>query len=518
MKTSFRRSLKAVLFLAVLSICSSNVWAQSGDLGNGLTWSIEGATLTISKTGEGSGKMPDYNWDDDSPNNYYNCPWNDEKLSITKVIIGEGVTGIGSLSIAACEYLESVEISESVTSIGDEAFTMCGSLINIKLPSNLKTIGKLAFDACHSIEGEFLIPTGVTDIGERAFSFCDGITSYAVAEDNMHFKSIEGVLFTKDGSRLIMLPAGKEGAYIIPDGVKIISSYALSGDALSGDVTIPESVTVIEPAAFYNCQGITGLNLPSSIESISNGAFINCSNITFFNIDDNNEYYKSSEGVLFSKDGILIAYPSKKEGAYNIPDDVIKIGDYAFQDSKITGVIIPGSVTTIGSLAFSGCNNIISEITIPASVITIGNSAFSRCENLRCIISKNPTPPIIGSFVFGFGQSIYIDNIHVPIGSEDAYKTALNWSDYAHLINGDETGLPQIITSLFTVYPNPTTGPVTISGLTQGDIISVYNLSGALVGTFAATGEAYMVIDLSNLAKGAYLLKSNTRSFKVIKN
>ena len=89
MKTSFRRSLKAVLLLAVLSIYSSNVWAQSGDLGNGLTWSIEGATLTISKTGEGSGKMPDYNWDDDSPNNYYNCPWNDEKLSLTyeKILI-----------------------------------------------------------------------------------------------------------------------------------------------------------------------------------------------------------------------------------------------------------------------------------------------------------------------------------------------------------------------------------------------------------------------------------------------
>ena len=502
----FRRTMKTVLFLAVLSICSPNVWAQSGDLGNGLTWNIEGTTLTISKTGEGSGEISNQGWE--------NKPW----TNVTQAIIGEGVTGIGDLMFYGCSYLEGISIAEGVTSIGDYAFYLCFSLTDITLPSTLQTIGVWAFADCRSISGEFVIPANVVSIGELAFLYCYEFTSFVVDENNAYYKSVDGVLFSKDGENLIFFPAQKKGTYSIPDGTTTIGNYAFEGSALTGDLIIPEGVKIIGNSAFINCYSITGLSLPSTLENLENRAFAYCKNMTSISVDDSNMNYKSIEGVLFSKnEESLISYPAAKAGTYTIPESVIIIEEYAFASGILTGVSIPDNVTTIGNAAFVNCSNI-SEITIPTSVTTIGNQAFTSCYKLTDLIIKKTTPPTIGFGAFDQGDNICLNIIHVPIGSENAYKTASGyWSDYSHLIRGTETGLPYIGASQLSIYPNPTTGPATITGLTNGDLIKIYNMSGTLVGTYTAAGEE-LTIDISNLSKGTYLLKTNTGSFKIIKN
>ena len=404
--------MKTFLFSIVLSTWVSNVWAQSGNLGNGLTWLLDKTTLSIIKTGEGSGKMPDYNRDENSLGDNTISPWFEKNDDITTVVVGEGVTSIGYMSFYLC------------------------SMSDIILPSTLQTIGDLAFGICASIRGEFVIPANVTSISETAFNSCLNITSFAVDKNNKNYKSINGVLFNKNGSSIIIFPPGRKQTYNIPDGVTTIGNHAFnSSQGLSSELSIPEGVTTIGNSAFYNCFGITRLSLPSTLTDIGSDAFSNCHYLSLINVDEKNTNYKSIDGVLFNKDGSrLILFPLKKTGAYNIPDGVTTIGDNTFANSNITGITIPDGIKAIGNTAFINCRNIIDKITIPASVTTIGNQAFFACPGITAITIKNPTPPTIGFGTFGLGEFIYIKDIYVPNGSEKAYKSAPNWSEYTNLI------------------------------------------------------------------------------------
>ncbi|MBE7008484.1 MAG: leucine-rich repeat domain-containing protein [Ruminococcaceae bacterium] len=91
-----------------------------GECGSGLTWTLDGTALTISKTGEGTGAMADYADED--------APWGTD---VTSVVIGSGVTSIGAGAFSGCEKLKSVVIPDSVTSIGAGAFTDCTALKSV---------------------------------------------------------------------------------------------------------------------------------------------------------------------------------------------------------------------------------------------------------------------------------------------------------------------------------------------------------------------------------------------------
>jgi hypothetical protein len=130
----------------------------------------------------------------------------------------------------------------------------------------------------------YTIPGSVKTIKDQAFGGFAGLTSIMVAIDNAHYSSIDGVLFNKDKTVLIRYPAGKQGAYTIPDGVKTIGSGAFSGCGRLTSVTIPNSVTSIEEFAFSFCTGLTSITIPNSIISIGSSAFWYCTNLIFITI------------------------------------------------------------------------------------------------------------------------------------------------------------------------------------------------------------------------------------------
>ncbi|MDR2176866.1 MAG: leucine-rich repeat domain-containing protein [Treponema sp.] len=82
----------------------------------------------------------------------------------------------------------------------------------------------------------------------------------------------------------------------------------------------------------------------------------------------------------------------------SIPSNVISIGQYAFRGcSGLTGITIPASVTSIGQYAFSGCSGL-SSITIPAGVTSIEERAFSDTSLTSVTIPAGVTS--IGSYAF----------------------------------------------------------------------------------------------------------------------
>ena len=150
-------------------------------------------------------------------------------------------------------------------------------------------------------------------------------------------------------------------------------------------VVIPDSVTSIGDLAFYYCSSLTSVVIPDSVTSIGDYAFSDCDSLSSIEVGDDNKYYKSIDGSLYSKDGkTLIQYSiGNQDTSFVIPDSVTSIGDYAFSDcDSLSSVVIPDSVTSIGDYAFYRCTGL-SSVVIGDSVTSIGYGAFYNCDSLK---------------------------------------------------------------------------------------------------------------------------------------
>ncbi|MGN0677904.1 MAG: leucine-rich repeat protein [Ruminococcus sp.] len=266
-----------------------------------------------------------------------------------------------------------------VTTIGGLAFYDCSELKSISIPETITEIGYVAFRNCSGLT-ELTIPDSVTKIEEEAFLGCSGLTKITVGKNNPNYADVDGILFNKDFSEIILYPAKKENtSYIIPDSVTNIREYTFDSCKNLTSITIPDSVTSIKAGAFQNCSGLTSITIPDSVTTIGIGTFSGCSGLKSATIGKN---LTTIENFAFLHCSGLTEI--------NIPDSVTSIGDYVFAScSSLTSIKIPESVTNIGSRTFMGCSGL-TEITIPKSVTNIGNAAFSDCMNLTGVtVDKN---------------------------------------------------------------------------------------------------------------------------------
>ena len=169
----------------------------------------------------------------------------------------------------------------------------------------------------------------VTSIGQSAFSNCKGLTSITIPdtvtsiEDAFYNCGTQSVHYTGTFNKWFEITGlnylGRLSTMLYIDGVEI-----------SGNVTIPNTVTTVGDNAFIHCFHITSITIPNCITRIGGGAFFNCYGLISIDFDDN------------------------------------------------------GLLTSIGERAFYGCTSLTS-ITIPNSVKSIGKQAFDRCTNLTSI-------------------------------------------------------------------------------------------------------------------------------------
>ena len=226
----------------------------------------------------------------------------------TSYTIPTGVTSIGKNGLAYGLYLESIIIPDSVTSIGENAFADCYDLTSITIPDSVESIGDNAFANCETLTSinvddknqnysskdgvlfnkdktvlikypfentvtPYVISSNVTSIAEDAFIDCYNHTSIMVEDGNPNYSSVDGVLFDKDKTRLIVCPSGYVGtSFAIPDGVISIAEKAFSYCEKLESITIPASVTSIGEDVFWVCDSLESIFLPDTVQSIGNGA------------------------------------------------------------------------------------------------------------------------------------------------------------------------------------------------------------------------------------------------------
>ena len=283
---------------------------------------------------------------------FYNC------TSLKSITIPDGVKEIGYAAFSECAGLVSVKIPDNVTKIGDSAFINCANLTKIDVtagnkyyssangvlfdknkseiicyPAGIKNVGysipdgvtvirDRAFNKCISLNS-ITIPKSVQDIETYSFFGCTSLEAINVAASNKNYADVNGILFSKDKTKIVCYPANKKNmSYSIPVSVKVVGVAAFRDCIYLKGITIPDSVTNIEHHAFSNCKSLKSITIPDSITAIEMATFIDC--------------------------------------------------------ASLTGVKIPDSVTSIGWGAFSNCKSL-TKITIPAGVKTIADKALGYC-------------------------------------------------------------------------------------------------------------------------------------------
>ena len=204
--------------------------------------------------------------------------------SLTSITIPDSVTSIGNYAFSGCTSLTSITIPDSVTSIGVWAFWGCTSLTSITIPDRVKEIGWSAFSDCTSLTS-ITIPDSVTSIGGSAFEGCASLTSINVSSNNKSFCIIDGALYNKKQSRLLVVPRTKANI-TIPNSVKIIEKCAFEDCSSLTSITLPDSVTSIGYCAFKGCTSLKSITIPKSVREIREEAFYGCNalkKITFLN-------------------------------------------------------------------------------------------------------------------------------------------------------------------------------------------------------------------------------------------
>ncbi len=204
-----------------------------------------------------------------------------------KFDIPNSVTTISGAAFLDCSALTSVTIPNSVTYIGDSAFSGCSALTSIDIPNSVTTIGSGSFVDCSSLK-TMTVGNSLENLTNGAFRGCSSLTEINVSSNNPHLCSENGIVYSKDKSKLCCYPQGEKGSFSIPNTVTSIGDYAFYYCSALTDVTIPNSVTSIGDHAFSNCYALTEVAIPNSVTSIGDYAFGSCSSMTTMTVDMTN--------------------------------------------------------------------------------------------------------------------------------------------------------------------------------------------------------------------------------------
>lgn len=283
-------------------------------------------------------------------------------------------------------------IPNGVTAIGEKAFASCSKLTKLTIPGFVTMIGKEAFKSCSGLESLDLGGIGnPLTISESAFYSCSGLISLTLPERLVKMEvnafGATSKLVDVTVNAAGMIPEGAE------EGAKRVVDFATNAFGTSS--TIPTfyvtHVTIGKDVPEFEITGVFG----QKIEKVD--------------VDPGNENYASIDGILFNKLVTkVVYYPIDRLGDYVLPETITEIGDRVFQNrTGLTGITIGKNVEKVGVNAFYGCNKLVfvkfeadgtkpleieaeafrncsalTGIELPSRLVSIGENAFYSCSKV----------------------------------------------------------------------------------------------------------------------------------------
>ncbi len=378
---------------------------------------------------------------------------------------------IEQYAFAGCQQLKQVAIPASLEVLGRYAFSQSGleavdlractlaslpegafmntALTEVTLPDSLQLIGHNAFRDCARLRrvhfgtgqlqlmsnvfyntglSQVFIPDNLTHIGEFSFVGLKDLTEFQVSPTHPQYQAIDGLLYTRDGRKLICAPAGKTGQLTLPQSLEVLGFGAFENSSLTGITFHPDSnILTFGYRCFYQA-AIRELTIPKTVISFDYYAFAMCRDLEKVTFAEGNQLYGIYEGAF---------YGCPKLQQITIPESIVEISDYAFCGcyaltripladlsvmqfvsdyafayTGISEIQLPDTLLAIGDHAFRGSK--LTEVTVPndnQAYMTIGFGAFAECAQLR-----EMTLPFLGGsfegeddgwfgYIFGAGSS-----------------------------------------------------------------------------------------------------------------
>ncbi|MCR4958338.1 MAG: leucine-rich repeat domain-containing protein, partial [Prevotella sp.] len=302
--------------------------------------------------------------------------------------------------------------------------------------TGLSTIPQGNFWQCERMES-IIIPVNVTKLGDWLFQECHNLSRLEVDENNKNYSS----------------PAGSNA--IVDNWNRLL--YGCK------NTIIPETVTSIYYCAFAFNNGITSIHIPASVNSITSSSFNDCANLNTITVDENNTTYDSRDNcnAIIKTDNNQIIVGANST---TIPKTITSIGSSAFSGRNLASISIPGNIKTIGSFAFTSCQNLkelyleegievieeyafqvcnaLQQINIPSTVTSIGRNSFNGYQ-LRTINSAVTTPFAIENNVF-HSNCYQLGTLYVPAGTKALYQQTDGWKQFKNIEETGDVPHPQL--------------------------------------------------------------------------
>jgi len=285
---------------------------------------------------------------------------------------GEGsVTGEDALSSSLTLY--SLEAARSIKKLnpGDYTLILTGPLNTNTLAKITKAMAKVSgasfnldlsqTTALYELEKDVLancpslksltLSDAIIRISFFAFMGSSNLTHIHAPEGNESFSSIDGILYTKDFSRLTLVPPGRSGRVVVSQLAKEVEGTAFSLSPRVSEIQVEERTV---PQAN-----------PPLMETKS-------------------DYFESVDGLLYSLDhSVLIRCPAGRDTPVQILSTVRGLAPHAFENcTHLSEILLPSGLERVEYGAFALCTSL-TDISFPQSVIYIGKQAFYGCTSLN---------------------------------------------------------------------------------------------------------------------------------------
>lgn len=282
----------------------------------------------------------------------------------------------GAITSVTCQYfaLATADLSDCarLTTLGDN-FMAGMALTSISIPDSVTTIGNYVFANKIVANGDITktmkvadnttvtLPAGLVSLGSYFCAAVDGVVGYSISDSNENYKTVDGVIYSKDGTTLVNYPFGKTAtSYKIIDGCTTIADGALKSNATLTSIDFNDVKTV---AGTYGLAKTAITSLNHEFESLGNYTFLG----------------SALETVVINITGSTAP-------------------TYLFQNcTSLTTVTLGENITELGNFAFSGCTSL-TTVNASSNLVKLGNSIFASCSALVSIDLSSVTT--IGTNVF----------------------------------------------------------------------------------------------------------------------